>query len=121
MTNYALLRMFSRMRIDAQPSNTIEDALNHLERIRFDVVFSDVRLGGGQSGLEFMEQVALRVKNELIQPVTIIAMSCIMAPHDVERCKMAGAHATLTKPFGSVDVLNLFAVLGLESSETHTG
>jgi CheY-like chemotaxis protein len=79
---------------------TAEAALDKLVAAEFDVVLTDVRLGGPMTGVGLAERMRRDAR-----PEVVIVMTAFGSPDVVESALTAGAVACLSKPFRSAELL----------------
>lgn len=93
-TRYALTRILGKCGCTTTQACSVEEALQLMGAMHFDVVFSDMRFHGELGGEELLETV----KN--LHPLTdVVLMSCAMGIDRKQSLLAKGAAECLEKPF----------------------
>jgi DNA-binding NtrC family response regulator len=96
-----LLDLLTEAGYTVETAHNQVEALAAMKRSSFDVVLTDLNLGG-ESGLDVVELVVERLPR-----TAVILMSALTTPEVEEKAQRAGAFGTLRKPFGIGEVLGL--------------
>ena len=82
-----------------------ELAIERLTTSTFDVLLTDVRLGGAMNGIALVERVKRAQRQEVV-----LVMTAFGSPDVVESALAAGAVACLSKPFRSAELLGCIEI-----------
>ena len=100
------LRLLVRMTLQPlgkiDTANSAEEALDHIRQTPTRLVVLDVRLGVGQSGIEFCRVLKSDPSTEAIK---VILLSANGNGPDIEAGMAAGADAYIVKPYSPRDLL----------------
>ena len=91
------------------------DALKKLSEKIFDIVLMDIQMPG-KDGYETTRQV----RNELNNPIPIIAMTAYALPGDKEKCLAAGFDGYIKKPISEQELINAIYQAAMESKKPNT-
>jgi two-component system OmpR family response regulator len=92
---FALQAWFEIHGFDVEIATTPEQAMERIDRKRFDVVIADLRL----SGTEAMEGLeVIRAAREQNAQAVIMLLTAYLIPEVVEAAKAAGADVAVQKP-----------------------
>lgn len=83
---------------------TAEECLERISAKEYFLIFMDINLGRGLSGVEAVKQIR---NNEKYRDIPIIATTAFAMPGDKEEFIMAGCSGYLSKPFTREKLLNV--------------
>jgi signal transduction histidine kinase/CheY-like chemotaxis protein len=90
-----LSNMLKEIGVDTVLANNGEDALNKLENIQIDIIFSDIRMPK-MDGIKFIEHVRIIPK---LKALACIAISASSLDHENKKVIQAGYDSFVAKPF----------------------
>lgn len=99
-----------RKNYSVEAVETAEDCFRKMEDKDFSVIFMDINLGQGLSGLEAVKQIR---KNSRYKVIPIIATTAFAMPGDKEEFIEAGCSDYLSKPFTSDKLFSLMKEFNL--------
>ncbi|MGQ0526572.1 MAG: ATP-binding protein [Alphaproteobacteria bacterium] len=85
-----------------------EMALKACEEHNFDIIFTDINLSGGMSGLETARLLRLS-PNKAIAGLPIIAVTGNISPRDIEEIEKAGINGFIRKPIPYEELLHILS------------
>lgn len=103
-TNLMLVRMFLNKAHDISTSNNCQDALELINKYKYDVILMDINLGNGISGLDVIKQIR---SNSNYSNVPIVAVTAFAMSGDKEEFLSKGCSHYISKPFNRNDLLSL--------------
>lgn len=103
-TNLMLVKMFLNKSHDVSTSNNCQDALELLNKKKYDVILMDINLGNGISGLEVIQKIR---SNTNYSNIPIVAVTAFAMSGDKEEFLSKGCTHYISKPFNRNDLLNL--------------
>ena len=95
---------------DVEAVETAEECFNRVSKNEYSLIFMDINLGNGLSGLE---AVKLLRSNNKYAKIPIVATTAFAMPGDKEEFLKAGCSDYLSKPFTKEKLLFLLKELNL--------
>ena len=90
--------MLGLLGFDAHVAANGAEALEHIERTRYDVVLMDCMMPG-MDGFEATAELRRRESARGLSPIPVVAVTAIAMSGDREQCLAAGMDDYLAKPF----------------------
>jgi len=103
-TNLMLVKMFLNKSYNISTSKNSQEALELINKNRYDIILMDINLGNGISGLEVIQKIKL---NRNYANTPIVAVTAFAMSGDKEEFLSKGCSHYISKPFNRHDFLSL--------------